>query len=113
MMGAGIAYVTAKAGIDVVLLDTEITAAEKGKAYSSNVLDKAISRQRATEEKKQALLKRIKPTVSYDDLADCDLIIEAVFENRDIKAKCIQQSEAVIPKLRFLLLIPPHCLLRD
>lgn len=96
MMGAGIAYVTAKAGIDVVLLDTEITAAEKGKAYSSNVLDKAISRQRATEEKKQALLKRIKPTVSYDDLADCDLIIEAVFENRDIKAKCTQQSEAVI-----------------
>lgn len=96
MMGAGIAYVTAKAGIDVVLLDTEITAAKKGKAYSSNVLDKAISRQRATEEKKQALLKRIKPTVSYDDLADCDLIIEAVFENRDIKAKCTQQSEAVI-----------------
>ena len=95
-MGGGIAYVTAKAGIDVVLLDTEITAAEKGKAYSSNVLDKAISRQRATEEKKQALLKRIKPTVSYDDLADCDLIIEAVFENRDIKAKCTQQSEAVI-----------------
>ena len=98
MMGAGIAYVTAKAGIDVVLLDTEIANAEKGKAYSSNVLDKAISRQRATEEKKQALLKRIKPTVSYDDLADCDLIIEAVFENRDIKAKCTQQSEAVIPK---------------
>ncbi|MGO2506883.1 MAG: 3-hydroxyacyl-CoA dehydrogenase family protein [Psychrobacter alimentarius] len=96
MMGAGIAYVTAKAGIDVVLLDTEIANAEKGKAYSSNVLDKAISRQRATEEKKQALLKRIKPTVSYDDLADCDLIIEAVFENRDIKAKCTQQSEAVI-----------------
>lgn len=51
MMGAGIAYVTAKAGIDVVLLDTEITAAEKGKAYSANILDKAISRQRATEEK--------------------------------------------------------------
>ena len=98
MMGAGIAYVTAKAGIDVVLLDTEITAAEKGKAYSANILDKAISRQRATEEKKQTLLERIKPTASYDDLADCDLIIEAVFENRDIKAKCTQQSEAVIPK---------------
>lgn len=96
MMGAGIAYVTAKAGIDVVLLDTEIAHAEKGKAYSANILDKAISRKRATEEKKQALLKRITPTVSYDDLADCDLIIEAVFENREIKAKCTQQSEAVI-----------------
>ena len=96
MMGAGIAYVTAKAGIDVVLLDTEIANAEKGKAYSANILDKAISRKRATEEKKQALLERITPTVSYDNLADCDLIIEAVFENREIKAKCTQQSEAVI-----------------
>ncbi len=98
MMGAGIAYVTAKAGIDVVLLDTEIAGAEKGKAYSTTTLDKAISRKRSTEEKKQALLERIKPTVSYDDLKDCDLIIEAVFENREIKAKCTQQSEAVIPE---------------
>ncbi|MCD6251109.1 MAG: enoyl-CoA hydratase/isomerase family protein [Psychrobacter sp.] len=98
MMGAGIAYVTAKACIDVVLLDTEIAGAEKGKAYSAKILDKAISRQRATLEQKQALLDRIKPTVSYDDLADCDLIIEAVFENRDIKAKCTQHSEAVIAK---------------
>ncbi len=96
MMGAGIAYVTAKAGIDVVLLDTDIVNAEKGKAYSANILDKAIRRKRATEEKKQALLERITPTISYDDLADCDLIIEAVFENREIKAKCTQQSEAVI-----------------
>ncbi|MGP4953711.1 3-hydroxyacyl-CoA dehydrogenase family protein, partial [Psychrobacter sp. T6-1] len=53
---------------------------------------------RSTEDKKQALLNRIHPTVSYDDLADCDLIIEAVFENREIKAKCTQQSEAVIPE---------------
>ncbi|WP_227669550.1 3-hydroxyacyl-CoA dehydrogenase NAD-binding domain-containing protein [Psychrobacter sp. NG254] len=96
MMGAGIAYVTAKAGIDVVLLDTDMAGAEKGKAYSANILDKAISRKRSTEEKKQALLQRIKPTVSYEDLADCDLIIEAVFENREVKAKCTQQSEAVI-----------------
>ena len=97
MMGAGIAYVTAKAGLEVVLLDTELAGAEKGKAYSANILDKAISRQRSTEDKKQALLNRITPTVSYDDLADCDLIIEAVFENREIKAKCTEQSEAVIP----------------
>ncbi|WP_435980533.1 3-hydroxyacyl-CoA dehydrogenase NAD-binding domain-containing protein [Psychrobacter sp. DM4] len=98
MMGAGIAYVSAKAGLEVVLLDTELAGAEKGKAYSTNLLDKAISRKRSTEDKKQALLDRIKPTVSYDDLADCDLIIEAVFENREIKAKCTQQSEAVIPE---------------
>ena len=78
MMGAGIAYVTAKAGIDVVLLDTDIANAEKGKAYSANILDKAISRKRATEEKKQTLLTRITPTVSYDDLADCDLIMRLI-----------------------------------
>ena len=98
MMGAGIAYVTAKVGIDVVLLDTDIAGAEKGKAYSETILDKAISRKRSTEDKKQALLARIKPTVSYDDLKDCDLIIEAVFENREIKAKCTEQAEAVIPQ---------------
>lgn len=97
MMGAGIAYVSAEAGLEVVLLDTELEGAEKGKAYSTNLLDKAISRKHSTEEKKQALLARIHPTVSYDDLADCDLIIEAVFENREIKAKCTQQSEAMIP----------------
>lgn len=98
MMGAGIAYVTAKAGIDVVLLDTQMQGAEKGKDYSAKILDKAISRKRSTDQKKQSLLDRIKPTVSYDDLADCDLIIEAVFENREIKAKCTEQSEAVISK---------------
>lgn len=96
MMGAGIAYVTAKAGIDVVLLDTEMVRAERGKAYSAKILDKAIERQRGTAEQKQALLNRIQPTVSYEDLADCDLIIEAVFENPEIKAQCTQQSEAVI-----------------
>ncbi|WP_201555853.1 3-hydroxyacyl-CoA dehydrogenase NAD-binding domain-containing protein [Psychrobacter sp. 72-O-c] len=98
MMGAGIAYVTAKAGIEVVLLDTEIAGAEKGKSYSTKILDKAISRGRSTEEKKHTLLSKIKTTVSYDDLEGCDLIIEAVFENRDIKAKCTQRSEAVIPE---------------
>lgn len=96
MMGAGIAYVTAKAGIDVVLLDTEMAHAERGKAYSAKILDKAIERQRGTAEQKQALLNCIQPTVSYGDLADCDLIIEAVFENPEIKAQCTQQSEAVI-----------------
>lgn len=98
MMGAGIAYVSAKAGMDVVLLDRDIESAEKGKDYSAKILDKAISRGRSTKEKKEALLGKIKTTVSYDDLEGCDLVIEAVFENREIKAKCTQQSEAVIPE---------------
>jgi 3-hydroxyacyl-CoA dehydrogenase/enoyl-CoA hydratase/3-hydroxybutyryl-CoA epimerase len=97
MMGAGIAYVSAKVGIEVVLLDTSQESAEKGKAYSQGILDKAISRGRSTLEKRDALLARIQPTTSYDDLAGCDLVIEAVFEDRDIKAVCTQKSEAVIP----------------
>ena len=97
MMGAGIAYVSAKAGMQVVLLDTAIEGAEKGKNYSTKLLDKAISRGRSTEEKKQALLDLIKTTTSYDDLEGCDLIIEAVFEDVDIKAECTRKSEAVIP----------------
>ncbi len=96
MMGAGIAYVSAKAGIDVVLLDTAIEGAEKGKNYSTKLLDKAISRGQSNEDKKQALLDKIKTTVSYDDLEGCDLIIEAVFEDVDIKAECTRKSEAVI-----------------
>ncbi|MGE6795793.1 3-hydroxyacyl-CoA dehydrogenase NAD-binding domain-containing protein [Psychrobacter okhotskensis] len=96
MMGAGIAYVSAKAGMQVVLLDTAIEGAEKGKNYSTKLLDKAISRGRSTEEKKQALLDLIKITTSYDDLEGCDLIIEAVFEDVDIKAECTRKSEAVI-----------------
>ena len=97
MMGAGIAYVSVKAGIEVVLLDTAIEGAEKGKNYSTKLLDKAISRGRSNEDKKQALLDKIKTTVSYDDLEGCDLIIEAVFEDVDIKAECTRKSEAVIP----------------
>jgi len=96
MMGAGIAYVSAKAGIDVVLLDTTIDNANKGKAYSQGLLDKAISRGRSTAEKRDALLARIQTTTSYDDLKGCDLVIEAVFEDRGIKAECTQKTEAVI-----------------
>jgi 3-hydroxyacyl-CoA dehydrogenase/enoyl-CoA hydratase/3-hydroxybutyryl-CoA epimerase len=97
MMGAGIAYVSAKAGIEVVLLDTTIEGADKGKAYSRGLLDKAIARGRSSPAKRDALLSLITPTTSYADLAGCDLVIEAVFENRGIKAACTQQAEAVIP----------------
>ncbi len=97
MMGAGIAYVSARAGIQVVLLDTDIEAAVRGKAYSENLLNKAIKRGFSTEDKAQALLKTIHPTIDYADLEGCELVIEAVFENREIKAAVTAKTEAVIP----------------
>lgn len=96
MMGAGIAYVSAKAGIEVVLLDTTQENAERGKQYSQDLLDKAIARGRGTPEQRDALLSRITPTASYEDLAGCDLVIEAVFEDREIKAETTRKAEAVI-----------------
>jgi 3-hydroxyacyl-CoA dehydrogenase/enoyl-CoA hydratase/3-hydroxybutyryl-CoA epimerase len=97
MMGAGIAYVSAKVGIDVVLLDMTQESADKGKAYSQGLLDKAVARGQRTPEQRDALLARIQPTTSYEDLAGCDLIVEAVFEDRGVKAVCTQKAEAVIP----------------
>jgi 3-hydroxyacyl-CoA dehydrogenase/enoyl-CoA hydratase/3-hydroxybutyryl-CoA epimerase len=96
MMGAGIAYVSAKAGIDVVLLDSTLEAAQKGKAYSENLLDKALKKGKTTVEAKAALLAKITATAAYEDLAGCDLVIEAVFEDRTIKAEVTQKTEAVI-----------------
>ena len=96
MMGAGIAYVSARAGIDVVLLDSTLEQAEKGKTYSQGLLDKAVKKGRSTAEKRDALLARIKPTTSYDELAGCDLVIEAVFEDRAIKADVTRRAEAVL-----------------
>jgi 3-hydroxyacyl-CoA dehydrogenase/enoyl-CoA hydratase/3-hydroxybutyryl-CoA epimerase len=98
MMGAGIAYVSARAGIQVVLLDTEIEGAERGKAYSEGLLTKAIKRGYSTEEKARALLNMIHPTTDYSDLEGCELVIEAVFESREIKAVVIARTEAVIPE---------------
>ncbi|HWU67601.1 MAG TPA: 3-hydroxyacyl-CoA dehydrogenase NAD-binding domain-containing protein, partial [Stenotrophobium sp.] len=98
MMGAGIAYVSAKAGIEVVLLDTTQDAADKGKAYSAGLLDKAMKKGRMTQQGKDELLARIKATTSYDDLKGADLIIEAVFEDRAIKADVTKKAEAVLGK---------------
>ena len=94
MMGAGIAYVSAAAGIEVVLKDVSIEAAEKGKAYSAKLLDKKVSRGHMTADKRDAFLARIKPTASDADLDGCDLIIEAVFEDRALKAKVNAAAEA-------------------
>ncbi len=93
MMGQGIAYVSAKAGIDVVLKDISVEAAEKGKAYSEGLLDKAIQKGRMDPVTKQQILGRILPTASNDDLAGCDLIIEAVFENFELKNKILEATE--------------------
>jgi 3-hydroxyacyl-CoA dehydrogenase/enoyl-CoA hydratase/3-hydroxybutyryl-CoA epimerase len=96
MMGAGIAYVSARAGIDVVLKDISLEAAEKGKAYSQKLLDKAVGRGKMTEAKRDEILARITPSADYADLAGCDLIVEAVFENVALKHEVFAQAEPVV-----------------
>ncbi|MBC3386081.1 3-hydroxyacyl-CoA dehydrogenase NAD-binding domain-containing protein [Pseudomonas sp. SWRI179] len=95
MMGAGIAYVSAAAGIAVVLKDVDLAAAEKGKARSAALLDKKVARGQLTAEQREATLARIHPTDSNADLAGCDLIIEAVFEDRALKASVSAAAQAV------------------
>ncbi|TYL54919.1 3-hydroxyacyl-CoA dehydrogenase [Nocardioides sp. BGMRC 2183] len=96
MMGAGIAYVMAKAGAEVVLKDVSVEAAEKGKSYSAGLLDKAISRGKSTEEKKAELLGRITATDDPAAAAGADIVIEAVFEDPALKAKVFAE---VLPHL--------------
>jgi 3-hydroxyacyl-CoA dehydrogenase/enoyl-CoA hydratase/3-hydroxybutyryl-CoA epimerase len=95
-MGAGVAYVTANAGMEVVLLDRDAEAAEKGKAYSHKLVSDQIMKGRAKSADRDALLARIKTTADYADLADCDLIVEAVFEDPAVKAEVVSKVEAVI-----------------
>jgi 3-hydroxyacyl-CoA dehydrogenase/enoyl-CoA hydratase/3-hydroxybutyryl-CoA epimerase len=95
-MGAGIAYVSALAGIEVVLVDRDPETAEKGKAHSQKLLTDQISRGRATAEERDAVLARIKPTADFVALKDCELIIEAVFEDRKIKDEAIARAQNVI-----------------
>ena len=93
MMGAGIAYSTAIKGIPVVLKDVSVENAEKGKAYSQKLLDKRVSQGRMTAEKRDQVLALITATANAADLKGCDLIIEAVFENQELKAKVTQEAE--------------------
>ncbi|MEL6585661.1 MAG: FAD-dependent oxidoreductase, partial [Pseudomonadota bacterium] len=93
MMGAGIAYVSAKAGIDVVLIDRDQDAADRGKAYSTAILDKGIARKKTTEDQKTALLDRITATTDLEALKGCDLIVEAVFEDVGVKAEMTKAVE--------------------
>jgi 3-hydroxyacyl-CoA dehydrogenase/enoyl-CoA hydratase/3-hydroxybutyryl-CoA epimerase len=96
MMGAGIAYVSAMAGIEVILIDANQAAADKGKAHSADLLDKAIQRRAMTPDKKAEVLGRIHATTEYAALAGADLIVEAVFEDPQIKAEVTARVEAVV-----------------
>ncbi|MEM0935396.1 MAG: 3-hydroxyacyl-CoA dehydrogenase NAD-binding domain-containing protein [Pseudomonadota bacterium] len=96
MMGAGIALVSAQAGIEVVLLDQSKEAAEKGKAYTASYAEKGVKRGKSTPEKAHAMLDRITATDDVADLKGCDLIVEAVFEDIGVKAEITKTVEAVV-----------------
>ena len=96
MMGAGIAYSSARAGIEVVLKDVSLEAAEKGKDYSKKILDKAVSRGKLTQDKADEVLARITPTDKPEDVAGVDLVVEAVFESPDLKRKVFQEIEPFV-----------------
>ncbi|GGT05705.1 3-hydroxyacyl-CoA dehydrogenase [Streptomyces kurssanovii] len=96
MMGAGIAYSCARAGMEVVLKDVSAEAAAKGKDYSEKLCAKAVSRGRTTQDKADALLARITPTADAADLAGCDAVIEAVFEDTALKHKVFQEIQDVV-----------------
>jgi 3-hydroxyacyl-CoA dehydrogenase/enoyl-CoA hydratase/3-hydroxybutyryl-CoA epimerase len=96
MMGAGIAFSSALKGIDVVLKDVSLESAEKGKSYSQAILDKKVKKKRLTDAKRDTILNSIKATANVEDLKGCDLIIEAVFEDRGLKAQVTQEAEAQI-----------------
>jgi 3-hydroxyacyl-CoA dehydrogenase/enoyl-CoA hydratase/3-hydroxybutyryl-CoA epimerase len=101
-MGAGIAYVTANAGMDVILIDRDQEAADKGKAYSHKLVSDQIMKGRAKTADRDALLARITPTSDFTALKKCDLVIEAVFEDPKVKDEVIRKVEAVIrPKTVF------------
>jgi 3-hydroxyacyl-CoA dehydrogenase/enoyl-CoA hydratase/3-hydroxybutyryl-CoA epimerase len=94
MMGAGIAYVQAAAGIETVLLDVSMEGAEKGKAYSRQLLDKAVAKGGMTRQAADEILARITPAIDFDLIAGCDIVVEAVFEDRELKADVTRRAEA-------------------
>ncbi|GAA0911981.1 3-hydroxyacyl-CoA dehydrogenase NAD-binding domain-containing protein [Streptomyces thermoalcalitolerans] len=96
MMGAGIAYACARAGLEVVLKDVSLENAVKGKGYSEKLCARAVAKGRTSQEKADALLARITPTAEVADLAGCDAVIEAVFEDLTLKHKVFQEIEQVV-----------------
>jgi 3-hydroxyacyl-CoA dehydrogenase/enoyl-CoA hydratase/3-hydroxybutyryl-CoA epimerase len=95
-MGAGIAYVSALAGLDVVLVDKDPETAEKGKAHSEKLITDQVNRGAATSADRDLVLARIRPTADYVELKDCELVVEAVFEHRKIKEEVISRTQNVI-----------------
>ncbi|WP_193095746.1 3-hydroxyacyl-CoA dehydrogenase NAD-binding domain-containing protein [Brevibacterium sp. FME17] len=96
MMGAGIAYTAAKAGIDVVLKDVEIEAAERGKAYAAKREESALAKGKTSEEKSKAVLDRITPSASVEDFAGVDFVIEAVFESVPVKQQVFSEIQDIV-----------------
>ena len=96
MMGAGIAYATAASGLGVVLLDTTPEAADRGKAYAENLLARQVEKGATTAKQGDAMLQRITSTTDFADLDGCELVIEAVFEDRTIKADVTRKAEAAL-----------------
>ena len=100
-MGAGIAYVSAQAGLEVVLIDRDQAVADKGKAHSHGLMSDQVNKGRATAADRDAVLARITPTSDYGALQGCDLVIEAVFEDRKVKAETVAKAQAVVPDIVF------------
>ena len=96
LMGAGIATVSVQAGLDIVLIDRDQAAADKGKAHIAGELDKLVKRGRLDQAKRDAMLTKVTATPDFAALKGCDLVIEAVFENRDVKAEATKKAEAVL-----------------
>lgn len=96
MMGGGIAYAQASRGVETVLKDVSVEKAEMGRAYSHRITQPRVDKGRMSAHEQAALLARIKPTASYEDLQGCELVIEAVFENRDLKHKVTQEAEPML-----------------
>jgi 3-hydroxyacyl-CoA dehydrogenase/enoyl-CoA hydratase/3-hydroxybutyryl-CoA epimerase len=95
-MGAGVAYVSANAGLEVVLVDRDQASADKGKAYSEKLISSQIAKGRAKAADRDALLARITATPDYAALKGCDLVVEAVFEDRGVKQEATQKAQAVV-----------------
>ncbi len=98
LMGAGIATVSVQAGLDIVLIDRDQAAADKGKAHIAGELDKLVKRGRMDQAKRDGLLAKVTATPDFAVLKDCQIVVEAVFENRDVKAEATKKAEAALPK---------------
>ena len=108
-MGASVGYVSARAGIDVVLIDRDQESADKGKGHAQAVIDDLIKKGRAKESDRDAILSRITATADYNALKDCDLVIEAVFEDRKVKAETYAKAQPLLKGTRSLLPTPRPC----